>query len=185
MPTDSGLTQIAILLGQSTDSGSGYATVPTAEELAPSAVDSSGNLTMPQIMGIGSLMGAGGDFISAYGYSVQGTEEQQAYDYNANLALMQGSFDVNQLNLQETDTLSTQKAMYAKAGVEMSGSPLDTAVNTASNFELDKQITTYNAQSAANMDTYEGKVAKQQADFQAGMSVLGGVEDLALAALLL
>ena len=159
-----------------------YTRLPTLDtyqssDLTLSAVDSSGNSTMP---GIGSLMGIAGDFLSAYGAVTQGQEEQQAYNYNANLALMQGSFDVNQLNLQETDTLSTQKAIYAKAGVEMSGSPLDTAVNTASNFELDKQIATYNAQSKANMDRYEGEVAKQQADFKAGMDVFSGVADLAM-----
>jgi hypothetical protein len=156
-----------------------------AGNLTLSAVDSSGNITMPTMMGIGSLMGAGGDFLSAYGAVTQGEEEQTAYNYNANLALEQGQFDVTDLSEQETDTLSTQKAIYAKSGVEFSGSPLDTAVNTATNFEMDKQIATYNAQSQANMDTYEGQVAKQQADFSAGTDVLGGVEDLAFAALLL
>ena len=156
-----------------------------AGNLTLSAVDSSGNLTMPQIMGIGSLMGAGSDFLSAYGAVTQGKEEQQAYNYNASLALEQGTFNVDSLGSQEVDMLSTQKAMYAKAGVEMSGSPLDVAVNTATNFEMDKQIATYNAQSKANMDVYEGQVAKQQADYKAGMDVLSGVEDLAFAALLL
>lgn len=157
--------------------------VPTLDntpssDLTLSAVDSSGNITMPSL---GQGLGFVGSVVGAYGDVVAGQESQQAYDYNANLALEQGQVNVEQTGLQETSTLSTQKAMYAKAGVSMSGSPLDTAVNTASQFEMDKQIETYNAQSQANMDRYEGAVAAQQANFKAGMSLLGGVEDLAMA----
>jgi hypothetical protein len=163
-------------LGDSVDSGSGYASVPTADQLTPT-VDSSGNsLTLPQgLQAGGSLLSIAGDIIS-------GDESQQADDYNASLALMQGQFNVNKLDLSETNTLSTQKAMYAKSGVEMSGSPLDTQLNTASQFEMDKQIETYNAASAANMDTYEGKVAKQQSEFKAAGDALQGLEQVGMLA---
>jgi hypothetical protein len=130
---------------------------------------------------LGQGLGVAGTVLGAYGDIMAGDEAQKADDYNANLALEQGQFEVSDLGTEETDTLSTQRAMYAKAGVTMSGSPLDTAFNTASQFEMDKQIATYNAQSKANMDTYEGQVAKSQGQIKAGESLLSGGATLALA----
>lgn len=154
-----------------------------SDQLSLNAIDSSGNYTMPNLgIGPGSLIQGASSLLGAYGYEVQGQEEQGAYDYNAKLALQQGQFELQDIGDAETDTLSTQRAAYAKSGVEMSGSPLDTAVNTAYQFEMDKQIANYNAQSKANMDTYEGQVAAYNANFKAGMSVFSGIADLALGA---
>lgn len=149
----------------------------SSNDLTLSAVDSSGNMTMPSL---GQGLQIAGTVLNAYGDVVAGKESKAAYDYNAQLALDQGQVDLLQLDKGEADTLSTQRAMYAKAGVTMSGSPLDVAVNTASQFEMDKQIANYNAQSKAAMDTYEGEVAKQQGEFKAGMSLLSGAADLAM-----
>lgn len=168
--------QFGSAVGDSVVSGSGAATAPSF-----SAVDSSGNSLMPSLP---LAMQAGGSILSAYGDILGGDESQQADDYNAGLALQQGQFEVADLATSEHDTLSTQRAMYAKAGVTMSGSPLDTAVNTATQFEMDKQIATYNAASKANMDTYEGKVAKQQGEFNAAGSLLQGAEGIAMMAML-
>lgn len=172
--------QFGNMVGDSTASGSGFGTVPTADTL-DQYVDSSGNSNMPTLP---QGMAAGGAILGAFGDIMAGDEANQADDYNASLALMQGQFSNQQLDLQETSTLSTQKAMYAKAGVEMSGSPLDTALNTASQFEMDKQINTYNAASAANMDTYEGQVAKNKGAFSAAGSLIGGAEQVGSLALL-
>ncbi len=149
-------------------------------DLTLSAVDASGNSTMPSLPGLGSVLKIGGDVLSAFGDFAVGNEKQAAYEYNANLALQQGDFQVSDIDAEEADTLSSQKAVYAKSGVVMSGSALDTAFNTASQFEMDKQIATYNAQSKANMDIYEGKAAKSQADAKGGMALLQGATDLAL-----
>ena len=172
------MNNLGDMFGASTGSGSGFSTVPTADQLTPT-VDSSGNsLTLPQ------GLQAGGAILSAYGDILSGDESQQADDYNASLALMQGEFANQQLGLSETSTLSTQQAIYAKAGVEMSGSPLDTALNTASQFEMDKQINTYNAESKANMDKYAGEVAQQQGEMGAASSLLQGAEGIGMLALM-
>ena len=153
-----------------------------ADAFSLSAVDSSGNDTVPtKSLSLGQGLQVGGSVLGAYGDILAGQEAQQADNYNAQLALEQGQFEVSDLATEEVDTLSTQRAMYGKAGVTMSGSPLDTAVNTASQFELDKQIATYNAQSKANMDVYEGRVAKQQGQVKAGESLLSSGAMLALA----
>ena len=91
---------------------------------------------------------------------------------------MQGQFNVEQLNVSEVSTLSTQRAAYAKAGIMQSGSVLDTALQTATQFEYSKQVATYNAQSAANMDIYEGKVAKSQGEMELATGLLKGVGSL-------
>lgn len=151
--------------------------MPTADEITESSiVDSSGNG-----LSLGPFLKFGGSAVSAFGDILAGDESQEAYEYNAQLALTQGQFEIEDLETAQADTLSTQKAMYAKAGVTMSGSPLDTAFNTASQFERDKQITNYNAQSKANMYQYEGKVAKSQGEFKAGESLLAGAGELAMA----
>ena len=125
------------------------------------------------------FMSAGSDILGGIGSFIQSREIAGADEYNAQLALMQGKFNVDQIGLQEVEMLSTQKAMYAKAGVEMAGSPLDTALHTATNFEYDKQIANFNAQSAANMDRYKAEVAKNQGDFALGQSLLKGGMDIA------
>lgn len=170
--------QFGSMVGDSVASGSAEDTVPT---FSASSVDSSGNSLMPTL---GQSLAAGGSILSAFGDIMAGDESQQADDYNAGLALTQGQFEIQDLNTSEADTLSTQHAMYAKAGVAMTGSPLDTALNTASQFEMDKQITTYNAASAANMDKYEGQIAKQQGEFNAAGSLLQGAGDMGMMAMM-
>ena len=49
---------------------------------------------------------------------------------------------------------------------------------------MSKQIATYNAQSKANMDQYEGNVAKQQGEFAAAGSIMQGAESFGMLALL-
>lgn len=172
--------QFGNMVGDSTASGSGFGTVPTADTL-DQYVDSSGNSNMPTLP---QAMSAGGAILGAFGDIMAGDEANQADQYNAALALEQGQFEVYDLDTSESDTLSTQRAMYAKAGVTMSGSPLDTALNTATGFEMDKQIATYNAASKANMDTYSGEVAKNQGQFKAAGSLVQGASQIGMLALL-
>ena len=132
-----------------------------------------------------TFLKAGGSVLSGIGTYMQGQEEAGADEYNASLALQEGAFNVQQLGEQETQALSTQKAMYAKAGVEQSGSVLDTALNTATQYEYSKQVAEFNAQSKANMDVYEANAAKSQGEMGLAGGLLQGAETLGLAALLL
>jgi hypothetical protein len=118
---------------------------------------------------------------SAVGSYMQGVEQQQAAEYNAALVRQQGIIEQRQLDKSEVGLLSTQKAMFAKAGVTQSGSPLDTALSSAAGFELDKQIAKYNTQSRANMIEWEGEQAKKSGEFGA---ILQGAEGLAMLAFL-
>jgi hypothetical protein len=126
-----------------------------------------------------NIAAAGGSILSGIGGYMQGQETAAADEYNAGLAIMKGQFQVEEIGTEETQTISTQKAMYAKAGVAMSGSVLDTALSTATQFEYSKEIATFNAQSQANMDNYEAKVAKSQGQFALASGLLSGAMDMA------
>jgi len=129
-------------------------------------------------IGMGTAIKAGSSIMAGIGAYMEGKEKQEADEYNANIALMKGTFDVEQLGLEESSMLATQRAVYARAGVEMSGSPLDVALSTATQFEYSKQVANFNAQSQANMDEYEGKVAAQQGEFGLATGILGAVGKL-------
>lgn len=138
---------------------------------------------VPTSLGFGDLLGAGSSVLSGVGGYIQGQESASANEYNAQLALIEGDFQKEQLGKDENVLLSTQRAMYSKAGVELSGSPLDVAVQTATNYEYDKQVATFNSQSKARMYQYEADVAKQKGKFDLGMGLLQGGMGLALALL--
>lgn len=148
-----------------------------------SSVDSSGNslsgLQIPSFLKLGStILGGVGDLMV-------GDEKAGAYDYNADLALQQGQIQLEQLDTSEEDLLSTQKAMYAKAGVTQSGSPLDAALNSATQAEMDKQISRYNTESKVNMYRYQAQVAESQAKVKAGNDLFSGAGSMALSLMLL
>jgi hypothetical protein len=144
---------------------------PAASSVASPAASSGG-------IGLGTAIKAGSSIMAGVGAYMQGQEMAGAYEYNASLELMKGQFEVEEISGKEDETLSTQKAMYAKAGVEQSGSVLDVALDTATNYEYDKQVATFNAQSAANMDEYEAKMAKSKGDMGLSMGILGAAVSL-------
>lgn len=126
----------------------------------------------------GNIIGAGASVMAGVGAYMQGQEMAGAYEYNASLELMKGQFEVEEISGEEAAKLSTQKAEYAKAGVEQSGSVLDVALNTATNMEYDKQVAMFNAKSAAAMDDYEAKMAKSKGDMGLSMGILGAAVSL-------
>ncbi len=129
-----------------------------------------------------------GDIFQGAGDLMVGAETQNAYNYNSAIlanqaqeALTAGELTVEEIDAAEKVLLSTQKAMYAKAGVTSHGSPTDVALETATNFEFDKLVTTYNAKVAASnleskaaLEKYYGQVAANKAQFNMGQALLKG-----------
>lgn len=143
-----------------------------------SVVDSSGNVASG--LNFGSILKGGGSIFSAFGDILAGQEANEANQFNAQLALDQGNFAIDNLDLEESHMLSTQKAIYAKSGVTQSGSPLDTALNTATQFEMSKQVAKYNAQSKANVSRWQGEIAESQGQIKAGKDLLSGAASMIL-----
>ena len=154
-----------------------------------SSVDSGGG---DGFSGWGDILKFGGDILGGVGGLMQGEEMNDAYRYNAQVLNEQaqlveaaGGLKVEELGVAEDEMLGTQKSTYARAGVTMSGSPTDVALQTATNFEYDKLVTKYNAdvqasnlKSQASLDTYYGKMSKQKGEFSFGQSLLKGGMDL-------
>lgn len=144
--------------------------------LNDSTASSSGGFNMGGLAAGFGILGTG---LKAFGQYQQGQQIAGADEYNAALAIQGSEYDIGRIDVAEKDMSGTQAAMYAKAGVTMSGSPLDVMLKTATNFELDKQVSNYNAQSKAAMLRYEGAQAKKQADFNAGSTLLSGALSIA------
>lgn len=147
--------------------------VPTSiDEM--SFVDSSGYSSGFNTTPIAQGAQLGGSIFSGFGYYQQGKQAMNAANYNADLALLGSDIQMDELDSQATILSSRQRAGYLKAGVALSGSPLDVMMESAKNVEMDKQMVKINAQSKADMFRYEGEVAKNQARFKAGQSFAQG-----------
>ena len=65
--------------------------------------------------------------VSAWGDIMAGSAERKAYDMNASMVEFAGEQTQEDITKQEKELTSTQRAMFAKAGVTQSGSPLEVA----------------------------------------------------------
>jgi hypothetical protein len=145
--------------------------------------------------GWGDILKFGGDIFGGIGSLMQGEEMNDAYRYNAQVLNEQaqiveaaGALKIEELEVAKDEMLGTQKATYARAGVTMSGSPTDVALQTATNAEFDKLVVKYNSdveasklKSQANLDTYYGRMAKSKGEFGFGQALLkGGMDALPL-----
>jgi hypothetical protein len=116
----------------------------------------------------------GSSALSAYGSYTQGVAEKKAYGVEAQEVEMAGAEKIKEMEVAGEELTSTQRAMYAKAGVRESGSVLEVMLNSATNVEFDKLIEEWNTKVKVDALRYAGAVAKQKGEFQAGMSLLQG-----------
>lgn len=141
------------------------------------SVDSSGNspagggFNLGLLAKMGKIAGIG---IGAYGNMMIGEKQQDAYNFNADLVMQQQEFTEDQIETYGEEVLSTQRAIYARSGVAYTGSPLDAALKSATNIEMSKQISRYNAETKANMNRYYGEVSAAQGKIKAGETLLSG-----------
>ena len=119
----------------------------------------------------------------------QGIAANQQAKYNAQVAEQRAEaarkaseIAKYQIERRKRRMLSRQKALYAKAGVTLEGSPLEVLADTASQFELDKAISNYNYGvevsrnlSEANFQRYAGKQRRTAGFMNAGTTILGGM----------
>ena len=104
---------------------------------------------------------------SAWGSYQEGQSAKEASDYNArierqnaemsaSMVEQSGALDASRQRRDVSKLIGTQKAGYAGAGVELSGSPLDAMINTAAEGEYDAQIMEYNTRAKATSIRYGG-----------------------------
>jgi hypothetical protein len=127
-----------------------------------------------------ATIGAG---VSAYGSYREGQDAKAASQYNANVAREQaamieqsGAMDASRQRKQVSRLIGTQKAGYAGAGVELSGSPLDAMIYTAAEGEMDAQIIEYSSRIKSQGLLSQAKYDERLGDIYArsGMVRAGG-----------
>jgi len=118
-----------------------------------------------------------------------GKSARKAEQYNAAVARQEATvvqesakLDIERQKREQKAFSSKQRALYAKAGVQLSGSPLEVLADTAYAFEMDQAITSYNAQigaqqseSRARYSEYLGSTYYREGVVKAGTTLLGTV----------
>ena len=114
---------------------------------------------------------------------------------NAEMSLMNAAavnkaseYEVQKLKRAKGQTLSLQRAMYAKSGVLITeGSPLEVMADTATQFEMDIQAERYNAAVESAKYQYESKYRsglassyRSQGYYGAGATLLSGLGQYSL-----
>ena len=136
-------------------------------------------------------MGLEGLFLALGAMSIgsslaEGKAQQQAHEYNAaiyqqqaQLAKQQGDVQRLQLDREKVRTRKRQEVLYAKAGVQLTGSPLEVINDTASQFLFDDMIIGYNAQmgaarsrASAEYSRNLGNAAYEEGLWKAGTTLL-------------
>ena len=129
-----------------------------------------------------------GTGMSAYGQIQQGKSQAAQAEYNAKLAKRNAKaakenavYEARQKRRGTARLIGKQRALYAKAGVTMEGSPLDVLQETAAQGEMDalmiergyaQQETAYKSQ--AKLAKMRARNYKQQGYLAAGSTLLTG-----------
>ena len=140
---------------------------------------------------ISTIAGIAGTGMQIYGAISQGQQQKQAEDYNAQVARQQAEAYRNKLPIIEYQKevvtekgkleeyrkrraarflRSEQVALYGKAGVQLTGSPLEVIIDSASQAELDIMIDKYNTRlDLYNLDieAYNAEVGARRAESEA------------------
>ncbi len=113
----------------------------------------------------------------------QGIAARQEAKYNANVANMRAeqakrAADIERYRLDRRKRLlmGKQRALYAKAGVTLEGTPLEVLADTSGQFALDKAINDYNAKTGISRNLYEANFQRYAGNqkFGAGFLNAGG-----------
>ncbi|MCM8784562.1 MAG: hypothetical protein NC818_07375 [Candidatus Omnitrophica bacterium] len=95
------------------------------------------------------VAGAGMEIASQY---QQARAYQEQAEYNARVAELQAQqveraqkLEEYRLNRAKEALLGKQRALYAKAGVSLEGSPLEVLADTEAQYQLDLSVSRYNA----------------------------------------
>ncbi len=78
-----------------------------------------------------------------------------------------GAFEAEKLRRQKKRMTGTQRALYAKSGVLIAGSPLEVMADTASQYELDIAVSRYGTASDIALSKYKTEVATRRYGYEA------------------
>lgn len=139
-------------------------------------------------MAAGAAMQAAGGIVGGIGALQSGDAQQQAGNYNANIAFQNaneataaGKIAVGQNERQSAMQISSEKAQYGANGVQLSGSPLDVLTQSVTQAALSSQLLShkyamkaFGYDTSGEMDLYQGDVAKNNSYYSAASDILTG-----------
>ena len=106
--------------------------------------------------------------LSATGAIMQGQSQKSAEEYNAQVARQEAQalrvstdFEIERRREEQKKLVSRQRALYGKAGVRFSGSPLTVMIDTIASSEMDSAVLDYNAKVGISQKTSEAKYRRQ------------------------
>lgn len=122
------------------------------------------------------IAGVGSTALSAFGKVQQGQQQQQAYDTNADLTLLNTANEVSANTQKFTQLVGKQSSAYAASGVDVtSGSPLlIMAATKARGAQQGEQIEEAGTEEA-NLQRYYGKLAAYSGTMSGIGSFLSGM----------
>ena len=106
---------------------------------------------------------------SKYNASVakaQADQYRKVGEFEQARLLEAGALDVDKLARQKRQMAGTQRALYAKAGLLIEGSPLEVMADTASQFELDMAVSRYGTKSEIALSKYKTEVAAKRYTYE-------------------
>lgn len=117
-------------------------------------------------------LAAAGGVMSAVGSIQQGKAAQQAGEYNAQSALLEGQSRENAQRAAAERNMGTIRANIGKSGATTAGTPLMVLAESAANAEIDALNTRYTATRQADVYRAGGANARKQGNIMAGTSLL-------------
>lgn len=117
-------------------------------------------------------LAAAGAVVSAVGMVQQGKASQQAGEYNAQSALLEGQSRENAQRAEAARNQARIRANIGKSGATSAGTPLLVLAESAANAEIDALNTRYTADRQANVYRAGGANARSQGNLMAGASLL-------------
>lgn len=138
---------------------------------------------------LGLITGILAALVSAGGVVYSAQQQKKTADYRAKLAEeageeVQAGTEVEKARAEREGKrlLARQRAMYAKSGVKMEGSPLEVLADTQAELDLDQMIIEHGGMSRASAYEREGMFLRQQGKsaqtagyIGAGSSLLSGL----------
>lgn len=132
--------------------------------------------------------------MQAMGTAMQTRAQIQAAKFNAAIARQQAEqeerakeIDIYRLERQRRQMLGQQRSLYAKAGLDIEGTPLEVLADTEAQFELEKRMIEYGTQVRKQRALAEERFLRRQGRqigltgaLGVGTTLLGGLAEAGL-----
>ena len=123
--------------------------------------------------------------LSAASTYAQAQAQAQAYEASARAAEQQaqaqrkkGEYQAGVIRDKGQSVLSTQRARYGASGVAMTGTPLEVALSTTRDVEMDALMARYNAEVDARRSEGQASIYRSQASAASRAGTIGAVGTL-------